>query len=459
MNIGLEEKIQSIINLINEKEFSKAKSNTEKIIEDNPSIDILFNILGIINLQTNNIADSIENFKKAIKINNKFLSAYANLAIAYSKLDLVDDSIESYEKAISLDLKSYKLLNDVALLYKKNKNFDKSINYLLKAIEINPNYEISYYNLALIYYDLENYIDAEKYFNESIKIKNDYDDALFYLGELYRKNKQYDKGINCYQKSRNQKSKYKILQSYVEEGSLNKYQKELNEIIKVDKNDRRIASIASFASKEFNIKNLYPFCPEPLKYVHKSTIKNHVDNIDSFINKLIFETTNQNFTWEPSGRTAINGFVTKDLSEKEIDSHKKLEKIIFKEADVFLKKFENEKINFINNWPKNFKFVSWSNILTKEGYNIPHIHPSGWVSGVVYLKIPKNIKNDEAGIQFHLYGDDFISNLNEQEIKKITPLIGDIVMFPSSLFHSTIPFSSNEERMCIAFDLCGLDSV
>jgi hypothetical protein len=31
--------------------------------------------------------------------------------------------------------------------------------------------------------------------------------------------------------------------------------------------------------------------------------------------------------------------------------------------------------------------------------------------------------------------------------------VGDIVLFPSSLFHRTIPFNSNEERICIAFDL------
>jgi hypothetical protein len=33
------------------------------------------------------------------------------------------------------------------------------------------------------------------------------------------------------------------------------------------------------------------------------------------------------------------------------------------------------------------------------------------------------------------------------------PKVGDIVLFPSSLFHRTIPFESNEQRICIAFDL------
>ena len=38
--------------------------------------------------------------------------------------------------------------------------------------------------------------------------------------------------------------------------------------------------------------------------------------------------------------------------------------------------------------------------------------------------------------------------------KNITDLsVGDIVLFPASLFHRTLPFSADEERICVAFDL------
>ena len=30
---------------------------------------------------------------------------------------------------------------------------------------------------------------------------------------------------------------------------------------------------------------------------------------------------------------------------------------------------------------------------------------------------------------------------------------GDLVLFPSSLFHHTVPFKSNEERVTFAFDI------
>ena len=39
------------------------------------------------------------------------------------------------------------------------------------------------------------------------------------------------------------------------------------------------------------------------------------------------------------------------------------------------------------------------------------------------------------------------------EKKVILPKVGDVVFFPSPLYHRTLPFESNEERICIAFDV------
>ncbi len=160
--------------------------------------------------------------------------------------------------------------------------------------------------------------------------------------------------------------------------------------------------------------------------------------------EIIFKADGKNFKWEPSGKTTVKGFGTVgNLSDKKLPNLILLEKAINKELNSYFLNFKKKQIKFIQNWPKNFKIVSWSNRLKKEGHNIPHIHPSGWVSGVCYLKVPKKIKNDEAGIEFSLHGDDYKIINNNVPKKSIQPEIGDIVLFPSSLFHRTNPFSSD----------------
>ena len=90
--------------------------------------------------------------------------------------------------------------------------------------------------------------------------------------------------------------------------------------------------------------------------------------------------------------------------------------------------------------------------MLKQGYQKSHIHPAGWLSGVFYLKVPKFLNKNEGSIEFALYGYDYPNDKNLPNLIH-KPKIFDIALFPSSLFHRTIPFSSQEERQVIAFDL------
>ena len=81
------------------------------------------------------------------------------------------------------------------------------------------------------------------------------------------------------------------------------------------------------------------------------------------------------------------------------------------------------------------------------------MHPSGCLSGVLYLKTVDPLDGDEGSIELSLHGED-LPILNENYPKKIhQPKKGDIILFPSSLFHRTIPFNTDTERCVIAFDL------
>ena len=91
--------------------------------------------------------------------------------------------------------------------------------------------------------------------------------------------------------------------------------------------------------------------------------------------------------------------------------------------------------------------------MEKNGFLKSHIHPLGWVSGVMYLEIPTK-KNNEGNIELGYEGYNYPSLIKENIPKKIIDVYaGNILLFPSSLFHQTIPFSSEKERICIAFDL------
>jgi hypothetical protein len=95
---------------------------------------------------------------------------------------------------------------------------------------------------------------------------------------------------------------------------------------------------------------------------------------------------------------------------------------------------------------------SWSVRLGPGGRNVPHTHPKGRVSGTLYLQVPEEVRSGESAghIQFGVPPEDLQMNLPAYATYRPKP--GGAVFFPSTMWHSTVPFEQGE-RMVIAFDL------
>ena len=58
---------------------------------------------------------------------------------------------------------------------------------------------------------------------------------------------------------------------------------------------------------------------------------------------------------------------------------------------------------------------------------------------------------NEGAIEFTLNGRNYLHINAPKKIHK--PNVGDIILFPSSLHHRTIPFTTNIDRIIVSFDL------
>jgi len=109
----------------------------------------------------------------------------------------------------------------------------------------------------------------------------------------------------------------------------------------------------------------------------------------------------------------------------------------------------------MKSFPTSIEFSSsWYVKMSSGGHLTSHIHEEGWLSGSVYLSIPKLKQGEHDGsIEFSTHGDNYPQKHQNFPVQAIAPVVGDIVLFPSSLFHRTVPFNSDEERICVAFDI------
>ena len=102
--------------------------------------------------------------------------------------------------------------------------------------------------------------------------------------------------------------------------------------------------------------------------------------------------------------------------------------------------------------------TSWSVRLASQGFHVNHIHPAGWLSSAYYVSLPDEV---QAGAgQGHLaFGvPDAALGLNLAPRRVVQPREGQLVLFPSYLWHGTTPFESASPRITVAFDALPVDN-
>ncbi len=94
---------------------------------------------------------------------------------------------------------------------------------------------------------------------------------------------------------------------------------------------------------------------------------------------------------------------------------------------------------------------SWSVRLEKGGRHSNHIHPMGWLSSALYIVLPPDLGQDQAG--WLTIGEPQAElGLDLPPVRLIEPKPGRLVLFPSTMWHGTRPFQSGE-RLTVAFDV------
>ena len=156
---------------------------------------------------------------------------------------------------------------------------------------------------------------------------------------------------------------------------------------------------------------------------------------------------------EPRGKSTRGGFQTADYILEKQKKLGLLEQFLREEINTYYyKNFSAEPCKFISSWPASYSLKGWFVQLKKDGYQESHIHASGWLSGVVYLKTVAPLKNNEGAIELSLHGYD-LPILDEAYPKKLhQPNVGDIVYFHLHFFIGR-SFTTDDERCVIAFDL------
>jgi hypothetical protein len=96
---------------------------------------------------------------------------------------------------------------------------------------------------------------------------------------------------------------------------------------------------------------------------------------------------------------------------------------------------------------------SWSVRLTGGGHHSNHIHPAGWFSSAFYVALPEVERRGAEPAGWLTLGEPQAElGVDLPPIRRIEPRPGRLILFPSTLWHGTVPFEAGE-RLTVAFDV------
>ena len=419
-----ESELQKAINFCKkfykERKYSEFELHLLRFLENFPNDISLLMLLADNYRNLNNFQAAEETYLKLIKLNPNEVTFYAVYGELLYYVKLHQKALEIYDIGLS------KNNNHALCLFGKAQTLNvlgkvtEAINNLNRAIAVEPKFENALKLLGSIYKSQGSYREALNYFDRIEGFNKERLECLYFLDE---------------------KDQFYIL--------LNKY---------IDESKRKhrvsLASLSTHASVRYNKKDEVNFCKKPFEYIYQNNlIKNQkLDDLymDNFIkkikqSKLVFR---KQELIKNASQTQGN-----ILSDNNMDldmSH--FVQLIDEELKIYLNKFQSNEL-IIKEFPYDYDLNAWFLIMDNKGYVKPHIHERGWISGSIYLNIPPKGHLNEGNIKFSYHNDIYPSEGKLFPEKILDLETGDIVLFPSSLFHSTVPILSNEERVVLAFDI------
>ena len=158
--------------------------------------------------------------------------------------------------------------------------------------------------------------------------------------------------------------------------------------------------------------------------------------------------------YEPTGKSTRGGRQTGELLDTAHPAAAALREAIVRAVRAYIAYVQHALPThpYTARLPKQWRLATWGVVLDPRGHQLPHFHPDGAISGVYYVRAPRALAAPAGWLELGRTRDAFGGHA-AQRLALIPPHAGTLVVFPSYVYHRTLPFEAAESRISIAFDV------
>ena len=404
-------------------------------------------------------------YDQALKHLNRVLASHpehqaatVHKAEVLDRMGRLEEAADLLEAAVEKDPGLYPAWLALATILKHLARVEDALRAGRKALELQPGAIPALNNMATLLastHDPKHRPDAIRLFQDVLRRVPTLKEAHGNLAALLFEQGDYAQAREHYLQAGNDHTRCRALECLMHLGEWDQYAAEAAEEAKQPRGSLNLPSLTAFAAERKGIPDPTRYCPNPFEIVkiYPNVAKDAPD--PDWLHAMAEHLLTRDSVWEPLGSTTTKGYQTQvPLLNDPSGPVKELEATLRHAVDRFLEDNKDADCDLIKHWPSRYKLDVWFVNLTSGGHQLAHNHPYGWLSGVFYVGMPSDMTPPDGGIEFSLAGASY-PDVAPEKARTMThqPSLGDIALFPSSLFHRTIPFSSDQARLSVAFDV------
>ena len=403
------------------------------------------------------LATAAELYERVLAIEPDLAEVHYNLGNIRQAQERTAEAEVCYRKALALApglaFAHYNLGN----IYLDQGRLETAVDCFKQAILNAPGHAPSYNNLGNALVHQGNLPMAIQCYRAALDNQPDYREAMYNLGNAFYQQGEFASAIPWFEQAGIRDAQARALYCYYKCRRFAEFETRLARHCQTaDHHSPQVATLAAHHAINFGAQNRYRFCPQPFDFVYHEPEPRLTEGATlraSLLNAL----TGGGIEERVQGRLHQGVQSAGNLFHREESCFRELAGLVRSHFRQYRERHAGADCELIRAFPEALSFESaWYIRMQRGGHLDAHIHEGGWVSGVVYLALPQPERDPSEGcLELGLHGDDYplAPDAGEFPTRVVPIAVGDIVLFPANLFHRTIPFSVDEERICIAFDL------
>ena len=404
------------------------------------------------------LEEALASYTQAIALKPDYAEAHNNLGGTLQELSRLEEAEASYKKAIALKPDYAGAHGNLGNTLKELGRLDEAEVSYRQAIVLKPDFAEAHSNLGNTLKELGRLSEAEVSYRQAIALKPDYAGAHSNLGNMYRELGRAEEAIASYTqaialKPEDFKTHKQLLKCLFQQDKKSVFFDKLDYLINQDKASAIIGSLTCRSALKYGLEKPNLFCTKPLNYVLHNDLNTRYDFEKTFVKKAK-SILNENRILNRRQSLLVNGNQTLgNIFDIKNDDTNEIQNIIRAEVEKYRAKFKKSEEGLIKKMPTEYSLYGWLISMKSGGELKPHIHENGWLSGSIYISVPRKLKVDSGNLVVALGEDNDATESRINEKKTINVVTGSMVLFPASLTHYTIPFESEEDRIVLAFDV------